>query len=241
MATDLALFLLTLSLGFITVGLIALLRNWLPTEPKLKDTAPPLLQLPNPPPNGLQTQYPPMHPLQYLSPPLIQPGIPLQANPYGDYQQLPQAGFPSVPMPPAPVLINDAYQVFHQRWSKAHHNWVYFNPSPQTQTFLAEALFIVYFRHESPGAGGHLRKVVEIRSPSLRTVLKGCLKSVEFVENAYHPLPSQYIGMGNIAGRSMPLIREQNVSFEQNPQVFHRGGNVDGRLMRRSCRLQMRC
>lgn len=220
MATDFYLFLITLSVGFLVVALFSLLRCRILTQPKLEETtSPPLPALKSPAPQFPQAQYSAMQPPFAPSSVPMLPPPPPPPLPYGTlpYQTQPQPGLS--PMPPS-VLIKGAYQILHQRWNKPTHSWIFFNPSPPTQTFLEEALFIVYYRYESPGAGGSIRKVVEIRSPSLRTVLKGCLKSVEFVENAYQALPSQYVGLGNYPqGIGYPPQREAPLSFEQNPQV----------------------
>src|SRR5579859_7635368 len=240
MATDLVLFLVTLSIGFITIGAFALLHKTTPTDPQLEADVPPLSTEPRPRtprqafPPSFHASVPAMMPS-----PVPQPAYGLYPNPPLAYGVIP----PNNPMNPLqplqpPTLVNGAYQVFHQRYNKQLHNWEPFNPVQSSYLLAEEAVFVVYFRHESPGAGGQVRKVVEIRSPSLRNVLKDCLRSVEFVENGYYEVAMQYVGLGQHSVQ-LNRPREPKVSFEQNPQVprnFYLC-QVDGRLMRRSCRL----
>lgn len=236
MATDFVLFLLTVSISFITLGVFAVLHKRSPTEPQLKDAAVSLLST-EPAPAAQQSLPPPLP----ASVPAMMPSS-MPQHPYGLYPS-PFGGIPNYPMNPPgplqpPVLVNGAYQILHQRYNKQLRIWELFNPV-QSAHLLAEALFLVYFRHESPGAGGQVRKVVEIRSPSLRNVLKDCLRSVEFVENAYYEAPMQYLGPGQHQ-MHMNRPREPKVSFEQNPQVRYAEVQVNSRLMRRSCRLRIK-
>jgi hypothetical protein len=147
----------------------------------------------------------PMNPLVGLGPPMYQAGgiFPIQLPPGINIGNI---------KPPAPILVNNVYQIIYQRYNKLLGNWEAFDPLATTPAVKEGIIFVVYHRYESQDSLGHIKTLVEIRSESLKQVLKTRLKSIEFVD-PIHPAIPPYMPMP-------PVMPSNPQLFEGNPQVL---------------------
>jgi hypothetical protein len=167
---------------------------------------------------------PPMNPIVGLDPLMYQAGgiFPIQLPPGIHMGNI---------KPPPPILVNNVYQIVYQRYNKLLGIWQAFDPLATNPAVQEGIIFVVYHRYESEVSLGHVKTLVEIRSESLKKVLKTRLKSIEFVDPG-HPAVPTYMPI------PMPPAMPPNPqSFDSNPQVLYFLYFTYCRLMRGNCAL----
>lgn len=82
-------------------------------------------------------------------------------------------------------IIDEAYKLIHQRYSRKDYKWEDFDPVKDAKTHEG-VIFIVYHRHYDPTAVRPLERLVELHSENLKEVLRGCIKHVDAV---FDPMP----------------------------------------------------
>ena len=86
-------------------------------------------------------------------------------------------------------LIDEAYKVIHQRYSRKDYKWEDFDPLKDVSAHDG-VIFIVYHRHCDPNAVRQLERLVEVHSENLKDTLRGCLKHIDTV---FDPKPMVHV------------------------------------------------